>query len=67
MELKMIQMDIIKHGEQLLTVKEVASMLGIGKSTVWELTRSGKIPKPIKISMKITRWRRSDFSHMIYG
>lgn len=59
----MIETHTNNQCEQLLTVKQVANMLGIGKSTVWELARTGKLPKPIKLSSRITRWRMSDFGY----
>jgi predicted DNA-binding transcriptional regulator AlpA len=44
--------------KELLTVKEVAAIMGISPRTVWEQSSCGAIPKPIKIGPKITRWHR---------
>ena len=45
--------------KQLLSVKEVSTVLSIGVTTVWCHVKNGHIPAPIKIG-GATRWRRSD-------
>ncbi len=50
--------------EELLKDREVASRLGIGVSTVWRLSKAGKLPPPIKIGGS-TRWRVSEISEWI--
>ena len=42
-----------------LTDKEAANMLGIGKSTLWEMVRKKKAPAPVKLGGS-TRWKRAD-------
>lgn len=49
-----------KTQERLLQVKSVASIVGLGVSTIWAKSRAGSFPKPIKISQNVTRWRLSD-------
>ena len=50
----------------LLTVEDGASSLKVGKSTVWELSRSDPaFPKPIKLSDRITRWLESDLEDWV--
>jgi predicted DNA-binding transcriptional regulator AlpA len=44
---------------QLLNVKEVSELVGLGVSTVWKQVRKGNFPAPIKIG-GATRWRRID-------
>lgn len=34
----------------------VAHVTGVAKSTVWKWVASGKLPKPIKISPKVSAW-----------
>ena len=41
----------------LLTVKEVAHLLGLGQRTVWRLSSIGELPPPIRIG-RSRRWRR---------
>ncbi|MCL8350801.1 AlpA family phage regulatory protein, partial [Acinetobacter baumannii] len=35
-------------------------ILPMGESTIWEKVRHGEFPKPIKISSRITCWKKSD-------
>lgn len=51
--------------DRLLSVKGVAQILSIGKSTVWEAVKNNRLPKPIKLGPKITRWRESDIKALI--
>lgn len=44
---------------QLLTVKQVSELVGLGKSTIWGQVRKGNFPEPIRIG-RSTRWRRAD-------
>ena len=46
--------------EQYLTVKEVAKILNIGRTTVYLWANQGTFPQPIKFSPQVTRWRLSD-------
>jgi len=46
--------------DKLIRVNDVMAMLGIAKSTVWLWVKQGKIPKPIKLSRKVSVWRESD-------
>jgi len=48
----------------LLTVKEVAEMLGLSERTVYRLTDMGKMPRPVKIGAAV-RWRRSELDTWI--
>lgn len=45
---------------QLLTVKQVASMLCMSKSHVWAQSKVPGFPKPFKLSAKQTRWKLSE-------
>ena len=51
--------------ERLLTVKQVADILSIGKSTVWAKVKSNDLPPPIQIGGKTTRWRMSEIQAVI--
>ena len=39
-----------------LNVKDVAHRYGIGRSTVWLWVKTNKLPSPVKISERTTRW-----------
>ena len=49
----------------LLNVKQVAHILGVGKSTVWRWCKQGTFPLPIKLSERVTRWRSEDVAAVI--
>ncbi len=49
---------------ELLSVRQVATILGLGVSTVWRGVAKGTFPEPIKICGS-TRWRRSDIDALI--
>jgi excisionase family DNA binding protein len=44
---------------RLLSVREVAELLGLGQRTVYRLADAGELPSPIRIS-RLVRWRLSD-------
>ena len=50
----------MKDIEQLLTDKDVASVLKLSRSSVWRLAKEGKLPKPIKIGGCSSRWKQSE-------
>jgi predicted DNA-binding transcriptional regulator AlpA len=50
---------------RLLTVKELAAMLGIHERTCWRLAAmaeagQGDFPRPLRIGPKTIRWRLAD-------
>ena len=50
---------------QLLTVKELASALGVHQRTCWRLAAKaeageGRFPPPLRIGPKTVRWRLAD-------
>lgn len=57
-------MDAINHTfsekEQFLRVGDVAKLLGISAPTVWRWAREGKLPKPLKITSRITVWKKTE-------
>jgi prophage regulatory protein len=50
---------------QYLRDKQVAEMLTIGRSSVWRMTKEGKLPAPIKLSERVTVWKLSDIEAFI--
>lgn len=44
----------------LLTVRQVADLLGVHVRSVWRLAQTGEIPAPIRLSERVVRWRLSD-------
>jgi predicted DNA-binding transcriptional regulator AlpA len=54
----------------LLTVREVAGVLGIHVRTVWRLSAmaemgEGDFPRPVRIAKKTIRWRQQDLEGYI--
>ena len=46
---------------QLMTSKEVGLLLGgLHQSTIWRWVKSGRLPKPVKLSGGTTRWLRAE-------
>lgn len=50
---------------ELLSANDVASRLGISRSTVWRFVAAGKLPQPIKISERCSRWKATDLVQFI--
>lgn len=48
----------------LLSVDQVAEMIGISRRTVWRLVSGKEIPLPIKLRGN-TRWRRKDIDEWV--
>lgn len=46
--------------EGFIRVGALAKMLGIATITVWRWSANGKLPKPVKLSDRITAWRMED-------
>jgi prophage regulatory protein len=48
----------------LLTDRQTAEQLGIGRSTLWRWLSQGKAPAPIRLN-GVTRWRAEDIRQFI--
>lgn len=44
----------------LLSVRQVADLLGVHPRSVWRLAQTGDIPAPIRLSERVIRWRLTD-------
>lgn len=45
----------------LIRVTELATMLSVSRSTIWRWVKnSSTFPDPIKVSDKVTAWRRNE-------
>lgn len=47
---------------QYLRPKDLANQLGISVSSLWRWARTGKIPKPIKLSERVTAWSSTEIN-----
>jgi prophage regulatory protein len=54
-----------RFNNRLLTIKEVASKLGISRGTVWRMTRDGTFPPKVSITGRSVRWRESEVDEWI--
>jgi len=55
----------VPDGMKLLTVKDLADMLGVHERTCWRLAAmaeagQGDFPRPLRIGPKTVRWRVAD-------
>jgi predicted DNA-binding transcriptional regulator AlpA len=55
----------VAEGTKLLTVKELAAMLGVNERTCWRLAAMaeaghGDFPRPLRIGPRTVRWRVAD-------
>ena len=59
MSTKLLEFEKLDGGV-LLKSKDVAGWLGIADSTVWKWTNEGKLPAPVSIDPRATRWKTGD-------
>lgn len=50
-----------------LRISAVLKFIPVGKSTWWEGVKSGRFPKPIKLSTRVAAWRVEDIRALIEG
>lgn len=50
---------------QYLRDKDVAKITTMGRSSVWRLSKEGKLPAPIKLSERVTVWKLSEIEAFI--
>ena len=43
----------------LLTLSQIATLLGVNRSTVWRWYRDDKLPEPVLVGMRL-KWHKSD-------
>jgi excisionase family DNA binding protein len=48
----------------LLSDREAAALLGIGRATFWRYVGAGRLPRPVKLG-NVTRWRRAELEAAI--
>lgn len=51
--------------ERFIRIPQVMDKTGLARSTVWLFVKTGKLPKPIKLSARISVWRESDITAYI--
>jgi len=48
-----------------LRLPQVLSVIPVGKTSWWKGVKSGRYPKPIKLSPRCTAWRAEDIRELI--
>ena len=46
--------------DRLLSIKEVKATTSLGKTSIYELMRSGKFPRAVRLSANRVAWRASE-------
>ena len=46
-------------------LKQILTVIPVGKSSWWAGVKTGRFPKPIKLSERCTVWRAEDIHHLI--
>jgi len=54
-------------GDKLLRLKDVLTLVPVGKSSWWKGVKEGRFPKPIKLGPRTTCWRYSDIIALMEG
>jgi predicted DNA-binding transcriptional regulator AlpA len=58
-----MQYEIPKIG--FVRLPEVLTVIPVGKTCWWEGVKSGRYPKPVKISARCTAWRAEDIRELV--
>jgi predicted DNA-binding transcriptional regulator AlpA len=48
-----------------LRLRQVLSLIPVGRTSWWKGVKSGRFPKPIKLSPRCTAWRAEDIRQLI--
>jgi len=48
-----------------LRLSQVLSVIPLGKTCWWEGVKSGRFPRPVKLSARCTAWRAEDIRQLI--
>ena len=46
----------IQVKQKYARAKTIAKMLDIGLSTLWQMVKENRLPKPVKLSPRVTLW-----------
>ena len=51
----------------LLRIKQVLRFIPVSRSNWWEGVKTGRFPKPLKLSERVTCWKTSDIRKIVEG
>ena len=49
-----------QYTDRLIRIQQVMYLTGLARSTVWLFVKKGKLPPPIKLSVRVTVWKESE-------
>ena len=49
----------------LLSSREVMQILGVGRTTLWSMCKTGRFPRPLELSRTNIRWRNDEVMNWI--
>jgi prophage regulatory protein len=49
----------------MLTVRDVSDLLCVSRRTIWRWAASGRLPPPLRVGPKCTRWRVTDIQRYV--
>ena len=52
---------------ELLRRPQVRKLVGLADSTIYDLIRKGRFPRPVRLSENVVAWRRQDLSDWMAG
>lgn len=53
------------HEIQIIRVGELASLLGVSRTTLWRMEKAGELPSRINISQGVSGWLESDIKEWL--
>lgn len=62
---KVKEVEKMQKVERLLRLPQVLELIPISKSTLWNWTKQGKFPAPVRLSRRTTCWKESDVQKFI--
>ena len=51
--------------ERLLSAKDLCSVFGVSRATLYRMRSRGELPAPIIVSMRAKRWKASEIDSLI--
>ena len=51
--------------EEIIRLKQLQSVIGLSRVTIWRMVRAGKFPPPIPLTETAKGWRRCDVDQWI--
>jgi predicted DNA-binding transcriptional regulator AlpA len=54
-------------GDRLIRPGHLATLLGVSLGTVYRLVRAGRIPRPRRLSQRVSGWRAAEILPLVRG